>query len=100
MKKTIAEVIMTPLFIVITVLVIVNVSFHSCKNKTQDELQVAHNAPPTEEKNLVDVILLEQGDFTREIISNGKLSAIQKAELYFKNPEIFESISYRNRQTA
>jgi|GEM_PF-4188404 len=79
--------------------ILITFAFISCTSNASDESESSAESLP-EEKNLVDVILLEQGDFTREIISNGKLSAIQKAELYFKNPGIIESISYRNGQTA
>jgi len=79
--------------------ILITIAFLSCSSNAGDDSESSAESLP-EEKNLVDVILLERGDFTREIISNGKLSAIQKAELYFKNPGIIESISYRNGQTA
>ncbi len=63
-----------------------------CKNTTESNSQDTNEALP-EEKNIVETIVLVKQDFTREIISNGKLSAIQKAELYFKNPGIIESIN-------
>ena len=77
--------------------IIIAVSLFSCKIKTQDESQVDHDALP-EEKNRVEIIVLQQQDFTREIISNGKLAAILKAELYFRNPGVIKSIDVKNGQ--
>ena len=37
----------------------------------------------TEKKSLVDVIVLTQGDFNKEIVSNGKLKALRKSDLKF-----------------
>jgi RND family efflux transporter MFP subunit len=79
--------------------IFITLALISCTSNAGDDSESSAESLP-EEKNLVDVILLERGDFTREIISNGKLSAIQKAELYFKNPGIIGSINYRNGQTA
>ncbi len=69
----------------------------SCRNKTEAQNETTLESLP-EEKNIVDVIVLKKQDFTREIISNGKLSAIQKAELYFKNPGIIETVNVQNGQ--
>jgi hypothetical protein len=46
----------------------------------------------------VETVVCKKKDFTREIISNGKLAAIQKAELYFKNPGIIKIIKVGNRE--
>ena len=77
-------------FLIITVL-------FSCKNKNQEESPVVHDALP-EEKNRVETIILQQQNFTREIISNGKLAAIQKAELYFEIQGIIKMINVKNGQ--
>jgi RND family efflux transporter MFP subunit len=69
----------------------------SCKNQTRDETQTGHDALP-EEKNRVETAVIRHEDFTREIISNGKLAAIQKAELYFENQGIIETIPVKNGQ--
>jgi len=63
--------------------ILITFAFLSCNSNASDESESSAESLP-EEKNLVDVILLERGDFTREIISNGKLSAIQKAEWLFR----------------
>lgn len=66
--------------------------FIGCKSNTGSSEQNSNETLP-EEKNIVETVILEEQDFTREIISNGKLAAIQQAELYFKNPGIIESIN-------
>lgn len=63
---------------------VIFVGLSSCKTRTTNENQTGHNALP-EEKNQVEVMVIQRENFTREIISNGKLAAIQKAELYFEN---------------
>jgi len=63
----------------------------SSKTKSLDESQEEYDILP-EEKNCVKTIVLQQQDFTRKIISNGKLAAILKAELYFRNPGVIEAI--------
>ena len=75
--------------------VLIVMGYSSCKTKTDAQNETSNESLP-EEKNIVETILLEKQDFTREIISNGKLAAIQKAELYFKNPGIIETINIAN----
>ena len=67
----------------------------SCKSNTESS-STNPSESLLEEKNIVETVVLEKQDFTREIISNGKLAAIQKAELYFKNPGIIETIKVGN----
>lgn len=58
----------------------------------------AGSEPLPAEPNSVQVAVLKQGDFYREIVSNGKLSAIEKAGLYFKNTGTIDGINVRNGQ--
>jgi membrane fusion protein (multidrug efflux system) len=78
-----------------TVFIVLLLSFSACKINTANNNQSSDESLP-EEKNIVETIVLEEQDFTREIISNGKLAAIQKAELYFKNPGIIKTINTKN----
>jgi membrane fusion protein (multidrug efflux system) len=71
----------------------------SCKSNTESSSTNPSESLP-EEKNIVETIVLKKQDFTREIISNGKLAAIQKAELYFKNPGIIETVKVRNGENV
>ena len=79
-------------FLLIVFVIAVNTS---CKTKTEAQNETSKESLP-EEKNIVETVVLEKQDFTREIISNGKLAAIEKAELYFKNPGIIETINVAN----
>lgn len=88
----------TALFLLLTTMVIAILLF-SCKTKTTNENQTGHDALP-EEKNQVEVVVVHREDFTREIISNGKLAAILKAELYFRNPGVIESVEVKNGQSV
>jgi membrane fusion protein, multidrug efflux system len=38
--------------------------------------------------------------FIREIVSNGKLAAIEKAGLYFQNAGTIDAVNVRNGQTV
>lgn len=67
----------------------------SCGNTVRES--DAHNKevlPP--DRNLVDTMIIRTGDFHREIVSNGKLSAVQKAELFFRNPGIISAVNVRS----
>lgn len=50
------------------------------------------DAPATE----VEVIVASRGDFDHEIVSNGKVRAAGKADLYFNQREVIRQINYRN----
>jgi membrane fusion protein, multidrug efflux system len=80
---------------IILVIFALSILFVGCKSNTENSEQKTNESLP-EEKNIVETVILEKQDFTREIISNGKLAAIQKAELYFKNPGIIETIKVGN----
>lgn len=69
----------------------------SCRNGSPEQKESEHIALP-EEKNTVETIVLEQQDFTHEIICNGKLTACLKAELWFKKGGIIDSVFVRNGQ--
>jgi RND family efflux transporter MFP subunit len=80
---------------IILLIFALSILFFGCKSNTENSEQKSNESLP-EEKNIVETVVLEKQDFTREIISNGKLAAIQKAELYFKNTEIIETINSKN----
>ncbi|MCF6241890.1 MAG: efflux RND transporter periplasmic adaptor subunit [Bacteroidales bacterium] len=50
----------------------------------------------TEEKNLVDVIVLKKSTFTKELLSNGKLKALQKSRLKFETTEQLIKLNVKN----
>ncbi|PIF02155.1 MAG: hypothetical protein CR996_00835 [Draconibacterium sp.] len=71
----------------------------SCKNNPETKNQNSLKTLP-EEKNIVKIVVLSEQDFMQEIVSNGKLSAIQRAELYFKSSGFIENISVKNGQAV
>ena len=71
----------------------------SCKNKNVEDSREGLDSLP-EEKNIVDTMVIHTQDFTREIKSNGKLSATQSAELWFKNSGIVKDVLVKNGQTV
>ena len=72
-------------------------SLFSCKHSSESENTSDHDTLP-EEKNRVETVVIQREDFMREIVSNGKLTAIKKAELYFKADGIIASINVKNGQ--
>lgn len=70
----------------------------ACTNKPNTSAEVNKEALP-EEKNTVEVVTLEEKDFLKEIVSNGKLSASQQAELYFEVSGSIASINVQNGNT-
>lgn len=80
-----------------TLVLFLVISVYSCTNNPPVTASGNSETLP-EEKNLVETIVLQREDFTREIISNGKLAATQKAELYFKTEGIIETIDVKNGQ--
>jgi hypothetical protein len=79
----------------LTLFAFIVVGYTSCKTKTEAQNETSKKSLP-EEKNILETVILEKQDFTREIISNGKLAPNLKAELYFKNPGIIETIKVGN----
>jgi len=73
--------------------------FIGCKSNSENNEKSSSESLP-EEKNIVETVVLEKQNFTREIISNGKLAAILKAELYFKNAGIIETVNVHNGESV
>ncbi len=67
----------------------------SCSQTTSENATLNKDVLPPD-KNLVDTMIIRKQDFYREILSNGKLTAVRKAELYFRSPGIIASIKVRN----
>lgn len=69
----------------------------SCTTKSGEQ-KISKNEPLPSEPNYVDILVIEQGDFYREIVSNGKLTAIEKADLYFQYSGIIDAVNVSNGQ--
>ncbi len=60
----------------------------SCNNKTQSTEETGR-AGQIQQRNLVQIMELQPGTFTKQLVGNGKLAAFRKAELSFRiNGEI------------
>ncbi|MFV0503588.1 MAG: efflux RND transporter periplasmic adaptor subunit [Lachnospirales bacterium] len=69
----------------------------SCKKeqaKTQEETITKQQYLP--EKNEVDAMILKRGTFQKEIVSNGKLIALQKNQLKFDVSEYLDKLFVKN----
>ena len=81
------------------VLGLILVSLFSCTIKS-GEHNSSGNKPLPAEPNRVEVAVLDRGDFYREIVSNGKLAAIEKAGLYFQNAGTIDAVNVKNGQSV
>ncbi|MDR0661523.1 MAG: efflux RND transporter periplasmic adaptor subunit [Prevotellaceae bacterium] len=80
------------------VILLLSIIFLSCAststNKNADENNPLTILPET--GNEVSVMMLAPKDFHQEIMSNGTISATQKADLYFESVERIENIYVKN----
>lgn len=86
-----------PFVLVKIVLVVFTISCFSCKKeqaKSQENSLKKKQYLP--EKNVVDAIILKQETFKKEIVSNGKLVALQKNQLKFDVSENLERLLVKN----
>ncbi|MDA3865900.1 MAG: efflux RND transporter periplasmic adaptor subunit [Salinivirgaceae bacterium] len=72
-------------------------SLLACKPKDQKPDEVDKSAY-LEDKNPVEVMVLQPTTFTRQLVSNGKLAALRKSELKFRISEEIASIKVNNGQ--
>jgi RND family efflux transporter MFP subunit len=69
----------------------------SCSPKGgQGQAELKDSTVVSDEKQKVAVMVLKYGDFNKEIISNGKLVAWQKADLKFRSSENVASVLVKN----
>ncbi|MHA7944862.1 efflux RND transporter periplasmic adaptor subunit [Formosa sp. 3Alg 14/1] len=80
------------------ILLINIISFTSCsKQKSKEkEIEVIDKKQYLPEKNEVDVMVLQKEVFKKEIVSNGKLVALQKNALKFEVSETLEKLYVKN----
>jgi RND family efflux transporter MFP subunit len=81
-------------------LFIVCIALCSCKQTGNDAGSSSEEKKDTtfinEDKQKVSVMVLRYGDFNKEIISNGKLIALKKADLKFRSSENVAAIYVKN----
>lgn len=97
MKKSQFHLLIKPIFLFVIVSFIL--PMFSCTTKGESKEKETSKSLP-KEKNTVEITVLKEQDFTREIISNGKLSAFQRAELYFELSGFIENINVKNGQNV
>lgn len=69
----------------------------SCKSNEQD-METQAKKQHLKEKNPVDTMVLSEGTFEKELVSNGRLEALQKAKLRFKVSGELDKILVSNGQ--
>ena len=70
--------------------------FYNCNTQNKSKDEQIEKREFLEERNLVDVLKISNGTFTKEIVSNGKLKSIQKSDLQFKASETIVEILVSN----
>ncbi|MEF9986147.1 MAG: HlyD family efflux transporter periplasmic adaptor subunit [Bacteroidales bacterium] len=66
------------------ILILIAIAVLACKNSKKESEDVSSaKASFVAEKNLVDTMVLRRVNFNREVVSNGNLMAVKKAELKF-----------------
>ena len=72
----------------------------SCKQKANNTNSSSEDKIDTtivhDDKQKVSVMVLHRGDFNKEIISNGKLVAINKADLKFRSSDNVVAVNVKN----
>lgn len=81
-------------------IIIFVIAISSCKQKSSDTNSSAEDKKDStvvnEDKQKVSVMVLHFGDFNKEIISNGKLVALNKADLKFRSSENVAAVHVKN----
>ena len=67
-----------------------------CTNQNSSTDPLANKLQPTEIKNPVQIVVLKETNFQKELISNGKLNARQKSVLKFDAPGEVEELRVKN----
>ena len=69
---------------------------YSCGTKTSGITSDAEKRQYTEQRNPVEVMVVQEGFFRDELVNNGKLVALRKSELQFRVGEQLEKLGFRN----
>jgi len=82
----------------ITILAVIGI-ICSCGNNSSSEerfIDFEDSAIVNKKEQKVSVMILEYSDFSKEIVSNGKLTAFQKADLKFRTSEVVAEVHVKN----
>lgn len=64
----------------------------SCGNGSGEETQSGHRLQFSPQQNIVEIMTLEEIEFSRQLVSNGRLSAISRGALNFRASGIVKSV--------
>lgn len=78
--------------------IVLSIAF-SCQSAVKQNDKSDKGILPAE-KNRVDIMVIRKQDFSRDIVSNGKLAAKQKAALFFKTTGTIGSVNVTSGQYA
>ncbi len=74
--------------------------FWSCTSSNTNNKSTIEKRQYTEERNPVEVIILKNATFKKEMVSSGKLIAPRKSNLKFRTNGIIEKLFVKNGQTV
>ena len=69
---------------------------YACGTKPTETNTNAEKRQYVEQQNPVEVMILKQGTFRKELVNNGKLVALRKCDLQFRVGEQLEKVNVRN----
>ena len=75
------------------------ISFIACKEKGKKD-KATEEINISEKRKSISVITIQEKTFLKEIISNGKISFLQKNQLYFKSNEKLTIVNIKNGQNV
>ncbi|MBO5194528.1 MAG: hypothetical protein J6B62_06495, partial [Bacteroidales bacterium] len=71
----------------------------SCGNSQEGEAEQGHRRQFSPQQNVVEVMVLEETEFRRQLISNGRLAASSRGALNFRTSGIVKSVRCEEGQT-
>lgn len=80
-------------------LILIALFLYNCTHSKKNENSNIQKRQYTEEKNPVEVIILKESTFKKEMVSTGKLQAPRKGNLKFRTNGIVEKIFVKNGQS-
>ncbi len=72
----------------------------SCGNSQEGEAEQGHRRQFSPQQNVVEVMVLEETEFRRQLISNGRLAASSRGALNFRTSGVVKSVRCEEGQTV
>lgn len=79
-----------------SLIILVLIGLNFCSTSPADDSQNTGKLNHSPEQNPVDVLVLERSNFSKELVSNGKLLAVNKSILRFRISEELEYLAFKN----